>query len=71
MLNHHEQKIFDDFLKVSQEKLPNINLLDCCNVIEKDLLQIETTLQKCIDSISKEPFLAVFDIWVKKMGSAH
>ncbi len=65
------RKFLMTFCKASQQKLPDVNLLDYCRVIEKELLQIETTIQTCIDTISKAPFLAIFDIWIKKYGYAH
>lgn len=68
MDNPYEHKIFDHILKASERKLPNVDLLVHCKTVENELNHIEKTVQQSLENISKEPFLAIFNIWVKKFG---
>ncbi len=68
MANPYEHEVFDDFLKATQHKLSNIKLLDHCRVIERELSQVDAAIRKFIDTLLKEPFVAVFGVWIKKCG---
>ncbi len=68
MANPYEQEIFDHFLKATQQQLPNINLIDHCRTIEKELSQVDAAVRKFIDTLLKEPFIAIFGVWIKKCG---
>lgn len=48
------------------ERLSNLDLF----IIEKELNQLDATIQKFIATILDQPFIALFAVWLKKYGNA-
>jgi hypothetical protein len=63
--------VFLSFVNFCEGKVPTKQLVEQCELFEKQRNHIKSEYTKFIGEISEEPFIASFIVWVKEVGYRH
>ncbi len=64
----NNQKLFDSFCEMAQEKVPGTHLLHQFKVLQEDMTQLKAHHEKYIDTIATAPFITSFMLWISEVS---
>ncbi len=64
----NDEKLFDSFCEIAQEKVPGTHLLHQFKVLQEEMTQLKANHEKFVDTITTVPFISSFLLWISEVS---